>query len=179
MAGNADGWTATNTANLTIAGGVLAADDNSTTANATLSLAALSGGPDLDLGFNDYFQIRMKLPSGSSGDVQFEFGTSVKTGFASDRVFTIPAADALRDGQFHTYRIDVGLVVWWRDSLRDLRITPIINGTGHFEIDYVEVVFRMDPGMPVITLHDEGQVIANYHGKDAFRNARQFIDDSY
>jgi hypothetical protein len=47
------------------------------------------------------------------------------------------------------------------------------------EIDYVEVEFRVDQGEPVITLLDEGQVIANYHGKDAYHSAMQFIDDSY
>jgi len=47
------------------------------------------------------------------------------------------------------------------------------------EIDYVEVEFRVEQGDPVITLLDEGQVIAKYHGKDAYHSAMQFIDDSY
>lgn len=47
------------------------------------------------------------------------------------------------------------------------------------EIDYVEVEFQVEQGDPVITLVDEGQVIAKYHGKGAFHSAVQFIDDSY
>jgi len=47
------------------------------------------------------------------------------------------------------------------------------------EIDYVEVEFQVEQGDPVISLVDEGQVIAKYHGKDAFHSAVQFIDDSY
>jgi hypothetical protein len=47
------------------------------------------------------------------------------------------------------------------------------------EIDYVEVEFRVEQGDPEITLLDEGQVIAKYHGNDAYRSAMQFIDDSY
>jgi hypothetical protein len=47
------------------------------------------------------------------------------------------------------------------------------------EIDYVEVEFSVEQGDPVITLLDEGQVIAKYHGKDAYHSAMQFIDDSY
>lgn len=66
-----------------------------------------------------------------------------------------------------------------KERLLLLPASALSHGVILAEIDYVEVVFRMEPGMPVITLHDEGQVIANYHGKDAYRNAKQFIDDSY
>ncbi len=60
-----------------------------------------------------------------------------------------------------------------------LPASTLSHGVILAEINYVEVVFLVEQGSPVITLLDEGQVIANYHGKDAFRNARQFIDDSY
>ena len=60
-----------------------------------------------------------------------------------------------------------------------LPASTLSHGVILAEINYVEVVFQVEQGSPVITLHDEGQVIANYQGKDAFRNARQFIDDSY
>ena len=44
------------------------------------------------------------------------------------------------DGNFHTYRLDLGLVVWWRDTLTDLRIQPLgTTGAGETaSIDYVE-----------------------------------------
>ncbi len=66
-----------------------------------------------------------------------------------------------------------------KERLLLLPASALAHGTILSEIDYVEVVFQVEQGVPVITLHDEGQVIANYHGKDAYRNAMQFIDDSY
>ncbi len=138
-AGNLDGWAGASVTGLSAAGGLLAGDDNTTGADASVSRTAISGGPDLDLGFNDYLQIRLKLPAAYAGDVRIEFGTSVKNGFATDRRIVIPAANLVKDGAFHAYRLDLGLVVWWRDTLRDLRLTPLLAATGHFEIDYVEV----------------------------------------
>lgn len=66
-----------------------------------------------------------------------------------------------------------------KERLLLLPASTLSHGVILAEINYVEVVFQVEQGDPVITLHDEGQVIANYHGKDAFRNASQFIDDSY
>jgi hypothetical protein len=137
--GNFDGWTGTNVTVSTAAGGVLAVDGNSTTADASVSRTAIAGGPDLDLGFNDYLQIRLKVPASYTGDVKFEYGTTTNTGFAATRQFVLPAATIIKDGTFHTYRLDLGLEVFWRDTLCDFRITPLLATTGHFEIDYVEV----------------------------------------
>jgi hypothetical protein len=66
-----------------------------------------------------------------------------------------------------------------KERLLLLPASALTHGTILSEIDYVEVIFQVEQGVPVITLHDEGQVIANYHGKDAYRSAMQFIDDSY
>jgi len=66
-----------------------------------------------------------------------------------------------------------------KERLLLLPASALIRGIVLFEIDYVEVVFQVEKGIPVITLLDEGQVIANYHGKDAYRSAMQFIDNSY
>lgn len=137
--GNVEGWTGTNVTGLAALGGSLVGNDNSTTADASVSRTAIVGGPDLDLGFNDYLQLRLKLPASYLGDVRIEFGTSVNTGFASTRRFVLPTASIIKDGAFHTYRLDMGLEVFWRDTLRDMRVTPLLAGTGQFEIDYVEV----------------------------------------
>ncbi|MGB8166993.1 MAG: LamG-like jellyroll fold domain-containing protein [Chthoniobacteraceae bacterium] len=137
--GNAEGWAGTNVTGLAALGGSLVGDDNSASADATVSRTAIAGGPDLDLGFNDYLQLRLKLPASYTGDVKFEYGTTTNTGFAATRQFVLPAASIIKDGAFHTYRLDMGLEVFWRDTLRDLRITPLLATTGHFEIDYVEV----------------------------------------
>lgn len=137
--GGVDGWAGANVTALTAAGGLLSGDDDSTTGDATVSRTAIAGGPDLDLGFNDYLQLRIKLPTSYAGDVKFEYGTTTNTGFAATRQFVLPTASIIKDGAFHTYRLDLGLEVFWRDTLRDLRITPLLATTGHFEIDYIEV----------------------------------------
>jgi hypothetical protein len=66
-----------------------------------------------------------------------------------------------------------------KERLLLLPASSLSHGVVLVEIDYVEVVFQVEQGEPVITLHDEGQVIANYHGPNAYRSAMQFIDDSY
>jgi carbonic anhydrase/acetyltransferase-like protein (isoleucine patch superfamily) len=137
--GNLEGWIASSASGLGVTRGLLVGDDISNRADASISLNALANGPDLDLGFNDYLQIRIKLPGGYTGDVRFEFGTSTDIGFATSRQFVLPSASIPKDGAFHTYRLDMGLEVFWRDNLRDLRVTPIVAESGHFEIDYIEV----------------------------------------
>ena len=138
-AGNLDAWAGTNVTGLAATGGSLTGSDASATTDASVSRTAMSGGPDLDLGFNDYLQVRLQVPAAYAGDVQIEYGTTVKTGFATTRLFVIPTASIPKDGAFHTYRLDMGLEVWWRDTLRDLRITPLLGSTGAFAIDYLEV----------------------------------------
>jgi hypothetical protein len=66
-----------------------------------------------------------------------------------------------------------------KERLLLLPATSLSHKVVLVEIDYVEVEFRVEQGDPVITLLDEGQVIAKYHGKDAYHSAMQFVDDSY
>lgn len=122
--GNLDGWTGAEVTGLTSAGGFLTGSDASATLNASVSLGALASGPDIDYGFNDYLQIRLKLPASYTGDVRIEYGTSVNPGFAAARRFVLPAASIVKDGAFHTYRLELGLEVFWRDALRDLTSGP-------------------------------------------------------
>lgn len=138
-AGDLQNWSSSDVTSLGAAEGALVGQDTSSAADGALTLATLAGGPDLDLGFNDYLQIRLKLPASYAGDVRFDYGTTTRTGFHLARRFVIPAASLIHDGQFHTYRLDLGLEVFWRDFLRDLRITPLIDATGRFELDYIEV----------------------------------------
>src|SRR5262249_23177208 len=88
-----------------------------------------------------FLQVRMQLPVGFNRDVTFSFGTTTRTGFAADRTFTLPAANIAKDGAMHEYRLDLGLVVFWRDTLRDLRIQPLgtIGASETVAIDYIEV----------------------------------------
>lgn len=161
--GNGEGWTGTNVTGLTALGGALVGDDGSTTADASVSRTAIVSGPDLDLGLNDYLQLRLKVPVDYTGDVKIEYGTTTNTSFASTRQFVIPTASIVKDGAFHVYRLDMGLEVFWRDTLRDLRITPVLAATGHFEIDYIEVgdVAGSAPTLNLDTNFNTGLSVAN------------------
>lgn len=85
-------------------------------------ITGLPKGPDLDLGFHDYLDLRLKLTRKPEQPLAISFGTSVKPGFDPARRILIPVAGLVGDGQWHSYRLDLGLVVWWRDALRDLRV---------------------------------------------------------
>lgn len=162
-AGNLEGWTGSNVTGLAASGGMLSGSDGSATLDATVSRSALANGPDLDLGFNDYLQIRLQVPAAYAGDVKFEYGTSVNPGFAPSRQFVLPSAKIIKDGAFHTYRIDLGLEVFWRDRLTDLRITPLLASTGAFKIDYVEVgdVAGSAPALNLVTNFKPGLSASN------------------
>jgi len=138
-AGNLDAWVAADLTGVGVAGGFLTATNATTSVNGSVSRSAMVSGADLDLGFNDYLQLRLKVPASYAGDVRVEFGTLTHTGFAGTRQFVIPAASVVKDGAFHVYRLDLGLEVFWRGTLRDLRITPLIGFVGQFQIDYVEI----------------------------------------
>ncbi len=137
-----DGWTVNNAASSSVAAGVLTVTSQNGTSNAAqIDLRNISSGPNLDFGYFDFLQIRLQVPANFNQDVSFSFGTSTHTGFASDRVFTIQAANLAADGAMHTYRLDLGLVIWWRDNLNDLRIQPLgtMGANETASIDYVEV----------------------------------------
>ena len=137
---DAQGWQGTGVTGLTVSDGRLAATATAGSP-ARIFRSGLTAKMDLDFGFNDFLQIRMQLPKGFKQSVLFRFGTTTHGGFADNRVFRLPAADLMDDGAWHVYRLDLGLVVWWRDSLTDLEIRPLGDSTqgGAFAIDYVEV----------------------------------------
>ncbi|MEX1048911.1 MAG: hypothetical protein WED15_05250 [Akkermansiaceae bacterium] len=57
-------------------------------------------------------QQNVSVAAAYSGDVRFEYGSSTRNGFNSARRFVIPSASIIKDGQFHTYRLDLGLEVF-------------------------------------------------------------------
>ncbi len=75
---------------------------------------------------------------------------------------------------------------YFRESPDDLEkermiLTPasvLAKGMVLREVDYLVVIFSMDADEPVITVADDEQVLANYRGKTAYRDAMQFIDES-
>src|SRR5262245_14287893 len=136
-----DGWILNNAQSSSVAGGTISLTSLNGGGPLQVVLRNISSGPDLNFGFFDYLQVRMQLPVDFNKDVAFQFGTSTRAGFASDRTFTIQAAQLAKDGAMHTYRLDLGLVIWWRDALLDLRVQPLgTSGANEaMVIDYVEV----------------------------------------
>ena len=107
-----------------------------------VQLLNVSGGPDLDLGYNDYLEFRLQLPAGYDGPVRVYWGTTVFPGTAGVRVVTLAAATVPRDGVFHVYRVDMSLEPGWKGYLsrRAGRCLEGAAGVGQsFALDYVRV----------------------------------------
>lgn len=140
-AGDMNGWTASELSNVVINNGILTATGSAD--SPYLQLSNIANPLDLDFAYFDYLQFRLKLPVGFDEDIVLFYGTHTHAGIStsSDLNLVIPAADIPQDGAWHTYRLDLSLVVWWRDFLTDLRLYPLGNsGSGQtFEIDYIEV----------------------------------------
>ena len=139
--GDYESWTVAHAAGSGVSDGVLTVTAPASGSPVQIVRQDAAAGPNLDRGSFDFLQARLKLPEGFAKDVIFSFGTDTRPGFAADRSFTIPAAQVAADGQWHTYRVDVGLEVWWRDTLQDLRIQPVggLSAGETVQVDYVEV----------------------------------------
>ncbi|TAE74977.1 MAG: hypothetical protein EAZ65_02680 [Verrucomicrobia bacterium] len=134
--GNTESWTTNQVTGATASGGFFSGTTNGTTPRIIRSNFP---GPDLDLGFNDYLELRIQVPASHTGDIKISYGTTATTGFNAARILSIPDALVPADGAFHTYRIDVGPEPWWRANLRDLRIEPSATSGQAFAIDYLRV----------------------------------------
>lgn len=145
--GALESWAGVN-AGVTVSGGILSGA--TTTTDGRVERTVIASGPDLDLGFNDFLELRLQVPANYAGVIQIFYGTTLTTGFAATRQIDIPASLIPKDGSFHTYRLNLGLEVYWRGTLRDLRIDPV-DGAGtsgmSFALDYVRV--GDEPGAPV------------------------------
>ena len=133
--GDLESWT-TSQVTATVSGGVLSGTTSGTSPRVIRSNFA---GPDLDLGFNDYLEVRIQVPASHTGDIKISYGTTATAGFNTARVLVIPDALVPTDGAFHTYRIDAGPEPLWRANLRDLRVEPSATASQAFAIDYVRV----------------------------------------
>ncbi len=133
-------------------------------------------GPDLDFGFYNFLQTRMRLPEGFSGDVVFRFGTSENPGnTSSSREFRIPNRLLDASGEWETYRIDLGLIAWWRDQLTHLRVYPLgTDGSGlSFEIDYLEIGDK--PGDLLLVNDDLGLASGESMGDVNFMESKHAV----
>lgn len=135
--GNLESWAASGTS-ATVSGGVLSGTTSNSDPQITRTIPTNSR-PDLDLGFNDFLELRMQVPANYADDIQIYYGTTATTSFSAGRLISIPNTIIPKDGAFHTYRIDVGPEPWWRESLRDLRVDPGNASGVAFAIDYLRV----------------------------------------
>jgi autotransporter-associated beta strand protein len=134
--GDFESWTTSQVSPAVVGDGKLSGNTSGTAARVIRSNFS---GPDLDLGFNDYLELRIQVAASHTGDIRIAYGTSATTGFSPARVLVIPDALIPADGEFHTYRIDAGPEPWWRANLRDLRIEPSASSGETFAIDYLRV----------------------------------------
>jgi carbonic anhydrase/acetyltransferase-like protein (isoleucine patch superfamily) len=144
--GNLGGWSTAQISATAVSGGALNGTASGTDPQITLTGLG-AGGPDLDLAFNDYVDVRLQVPAGFGGNilvffgaVNNYFGTANITGFDGSRSVTITNIPV--DGAFHVYRIFFGPQVYWRGNLSDVRVDPLGNlaTVGQaFAVDYVRV----------------------------------------
>jgi autotransporter-associated beta strand protein len=141
---NFESWVTSGVTSATVGGGALSGTTNNGDPQVTRTIP-VGSRPDLDLGFNDFLEIRMRVPANYADEVQIYYGTTSTTGFSADRLITIPNATIPKNGAFNTYRIDVGPEPWWRASLRDLRVDPGNAAGVAFAIDYIRVGDEPNP----------------------------------
>ena len=142
--GNLESWTTTQVTGATVSGGALSCTTSGTDPQVTRTIPTASR-PDLDPGFNDYVELRIRVPGTYVDNIEIYYGTTATTGFSGGRIISIPNATIPKDGAFHTYRIDVGPEPWWRATLRDLRIDPGNASGVPFAIDYLRVGDEPNP----------------------------------
>jgi hypothetical protein len=137
--GNFESWTTSQITNSTVAAGLLTGSASGL--DSSIQKLNFAGGPDLDLAYNDNLELRLQVPADYNGDVLIYYGATNTPGISSARVLTIPGAQIPKDGAFHVYRLDLALEIFWRGTLRDLRIDPLDStGAGEtFALDYVRV----------------------------------------
>ncbi len=135
--GNFEGWTTFGISGWSVAGGFLNATGSLTSAQ--LNRLTIAGGPDLNFGYNDYLEVRLQVPTTFTGNVQLYYGTTNTTGISATRMVTITNSTLIKDDAMHVYRVDMGLEIWWRSSLSDVRV-ELTSATGvAFAVDYVRV----------------------------------------
>ena len=104
--GNLESWTTNQVSGASVSGGFFSGTTNGTDPQVIRS--NIASGPDLDLGFNDFLELRMQVPANYADNIEIYYGTTATTGFSGARLISIPNAMIPKDGAFHTYRIDVG-----------------------------------------------------------------------
>ncbi|HEX9047169.1 MAG TPA: hypothetical protein VF988_09100, partial [Verrucomicrobiae bacterium] len=144
--GNFDKWSTAQVSGAAVSGGILSGIASGS--NPQLTLVHLANGPDLDLAFNDYLEVRLQAPAGFGGAMQIYFGATnqyygtanTTTGFNASRMVSV--TNVPTDGAFHVYRIFFGPNVYWRGNLSDVRIDPLGSAATAgqaFAVDFIRV----------------------------------------
>ncbi len=135
--GDFESWTTTSVTSASVAGGTLSGTGSADTAQ--ISKLSFAGGPDLDLGFNDFLDLRIQVSASFTGAVSIYYGSTNTTGINALRVVNIPNDSIVKDGAPHLYRVEMGLEAPWRGNLTDLRL-ELSSALGvAFAIDYLRV----------------------------------------
>jgi carbonic anhydrase/acetyltransferase-like protein (isoleucine patch superfamily) len=111
------------------------------------SHSGITNAIDLNLAYNDFIDIRLKVPADYEGNLYLYYGVTnagvsnifVTTGFDDVRMVTLASTNLVRDGAFHVYRLYMGLEKWWRGFLTDINLRPGKAGDTGFEFEYVQV----------------------------------------
>jgi hypothetical protein len=77
---------------------------------------------------------------------------------------------------YYHFREDPGELE--RDRLTLQPASALADGILITEIEFYELVFLIEAKEPVISVRTGGEIAANFRGKDAYRRARQFLDDA-
>lgn len=56
--------------------------------------------------------------------------------------------------------------------------SALVEGVLIDDIEYLEVIFRMEDHRPAISISDGEDVLVNYRGKDAYQRAVRFINEN-
>ena len=135
------GWLVSGVEEVRVEQGALTA--RFTSEGARLQRTAIPSGPDLDLGFHDLMEFRLRLPAAYAGSLELEYGVAnaglaAQTGFATTRRMVLSADQLPQDGQWHTLRLDLGLEPRWRGTLTDLRLSLVGGPVGQtFAMDEI------------------------------------------
>jgi hypothetical protein len=65
-----------------------------------------------------------------------------------------------------------------RDRLILEPASALLTGVLITELEFYELIFRVDSGEPVISVHAGPEVIANFRGTGAYRTALRFLEDT-
>ena len=135
--GNFEGWTTSGVTGATVTGGTLSGTGSAATAQ--ISKLNILSGPDLDLGFNDVLDLAIQVPATFAGDIRVYYGLTYAAGISVSRMLVITNANIPKDGVTHVYRLIMGLEVYWRGNLTDLRVDLTGASGVAFTVDYLRV----------------------------------------